>query len=121
MTARIWLVLAALSGVMAVAAGAFGAHAASGEQARAWLQTGGAYQLAHALAALLALALRRDHASKAAELAAAMFVVGGLIFATSLYLMAAGGPRLLGAVTPLGGFLLICGWLSLAWALARQR
>ena len=105
---------------MAVAAGAFGAHATSGEQARDWLQTGGAYQLAHALAALVALALHRQE-SRLAELSAGLFVVGALIFSASLYLMAAGGPHILGAVTPFGGVLMIFGWLSLALAVARSR
>ena len=50
------LVLAALSGAVAVAAGAFGAHGASG-QAQAWLKTGGEYQLIHAVAALVAAQL----------------------------------------------------------------
>jgi uncharacterized membrane protein YgdD (TMEM256/DUF423 family) len=100
-------VLAALSGAMAVGAGAFGAHGASG-QAVEWLKTGGQYQLIHAVAALVALRLE-------ARGPAWLFVVGGAIFAGTLYLMALGLPRWLGAVTPVGGTLLIAGWLWLAW------
>ena len=104
-----WLmILAALSGAVAVAAGAFGAHGASGA-AREWLQTGGQYQLIHAVAALVALQLE-------ARGPAWLFVVGGAIFAGTLYLMALGLPRWLGAITPIGGTLLIAGWLWLAWA-----
>ena len=102
-------VLAALSGALAVAAGAFGAHRASA-QAAEWLRIGGQYQLIHAVAALAALRLD-------ARGPAWLFVVGGAIFAVSLYLMAFGLPRWLGPVTPIGGALLIGGWCWLAWGL----
>ncbi|MBX9814453.1 MAG: hypothetical protein A4S12_06190 [Proteobacteria bacterium SG_bin5] len=102
------LVWAALSGAIAVAAGAFGAHGAEGKAAD-WLRTGGQYQLAHALAALIAVQLR-------ASGAAWLFVGGAALFAGTLYLMALGLPRWLGAITPIGGALLIAGWLWLAWS-----
>ena len=44
-----------------------------------------------------------------------LFVVGDAVFAGTLYLIAVGAPRWLGAVTPIGGALLIGGWLWLAW------
>jgi uncharacterized membrane protein YgdD (TMEM256/DUF423 family) len=102
------VVFAGLSGALAVAAGAFGAHGASGEAAE-WLRTGGQYQLLHAVAALIALRLD-------ARGPAWLFVAGGAIFAGTLYLMAVGAPRWFGAITPIGGTLLIAGWLWLAWA-----
>ena len=102
-------VLAALSGALAVAAGAFGAHGAHGEAVE-WLKTGGHYQLIHAVAALVAL--RFD-----ARGPAWLFVVGAAIFAGTLYLMALGAPRWFGAITPIGGTLLIAGWIWLAWTL----
>lgn len=101
------MLLAALSGALAVGAGAFGAHGAE-VQAREWLQTGGQYQLVHAVAALVALRLE-------ARGPGWLFVVGALIFAGTLYAMAFGAPRWLGAVTPIGGTLLILGWFWLAW------
>jgi uncharacterized membrane protein YgdD (TMEM256/DUF423 family) len=108
-----WIaVLAALSGAMAVAAGAFGAHGAQGHAVE-WLKTGGQYQLIHAVAALVALQL-------GARTPAALFVGGGLVFAATLYLMALGLPRWLGAITPLGGAAMIAGWLWLAWVLASK-
>ncbi len=100
-------ILAALSGAIAVAAGAFGAHGATGV-AQDWLKTGGQYQLIHAIAALVALRME-------ARGPAWLFVVGGAVFAGTLYLIAVGAPRWLGAVTPIGGALLIGGWLWLAW------
>ncbi len=103
--------LAALAGAMAVAAGAFGAHGASG-QAAEWLRTGGQYQLIHAVAALVALRLEMRGPGW-------LFVAGGAIFAVTLYAMALGAPRWLGAVTPIGGAMLIAGWLWLALRLMR--
>ena len=102
-------VAAALSGALAVAAGAFGAHGAS-ERAAELLRTGGQYQLVHAVAALVALQL-------GARGPGWLFVGGAALFAGSLYALALGGPRWLGPVTPLGGLAMIAGWLWLAWRL----
>lgn len=100
---------AGLAGALAVTAGAFGAHGAQG-QAAEWLRIGGQYQLIHAVAALVALRLE-------ARGPGWLFVAGGAIFALTLYAMALGAPRWLGAVTPIGGAMLIGGWLWLAWRL----
>jgi uncharacterized membrane protein YgdD (TMEM256/DUF423 family) len=102
------MISAALSGAIAVGAGAFGAHGAASPEAAEWLRTGGQYQLIHAVAALIA-------ARMGASGAGWCFVVGGAVFAVTLYVMALGGPRWLGAVTPIGGTALIAGWLLLAW------
>ncbi|HWI86810.1 MAG TPA: DUF423 domain-containing protein [Sphingomonas sp.] len=99
--------LAALSGAVAVIAGAFGAHGMTGRPAD-WLRTGGEYQLIHAVAALVAAQLGNG-------LAAALLLCGSALFAGTLYAMALGGPLWLGAVTPLGGATIIAGWLVLAW------
>ncbi len=115
MTNRLLPTLVALSGLTAVAAGAFGAHAAAGAEARGWLQTGGHYQLVHAVAALACCALEARLGGRV-RIAAWLFLAGGLVFGGSLYLMAVGGPRVLGAVTPVGGLLLMAGWAALAWA-----
>jgi uncharacterized membrane protein YgdD (TMEM256/DUF423 family) len=106
------VVLAALSGAMAVAAGAFGAHGASGAAVE-WLKTGAQYQLIHVVAALVAVRME-------ARGPAWLFVIGAAIFALTLYAMALGAPRWLGAITPIGGALLIGGWLWLAWSAARS-
>jgi uncharacterized membrane protein YgdD (TMEM256/DUF423 family) len=49
-----------------------------------------------------------------------LFVGGGLVFSGTLYAMALGAPRWLGAVTPLGGAALIAGWLALALVFLRN-
>ena len=105
--------LAALSGAVAVLAGAFGAHGAAGKAAE-WLRTGAEYQMIHAVAALVALSWPRGRG------AAMLFIGGGALFAGTLYAMALGGPRWLGAVTPLGGAAMIAGWLVLAVVAARR-
>lgn len=104
-------VLAAISAALAVAAGAFGAHGASGPQEAEWLRTGGLYQLVHAVAALAIMGVARGPAI--------LLLVGAAIFSLTLYAMALGAPRWLGAVTPIGGTLLIIGWLWAAWIYGR--
>lgn len=101
-------IFAAVSAAVAVAAGAFGAHGASSAQSGEWLRTGGTYQLVHAVAALAIMNFARGPAW--------ILLFGAAIFALTLYAMAFGAPRWLGAVTPIGGTLLIIGWLWTAWA-----
>lgn len=105
-------VLAALSAAIAVGAGAFGAHGASNPQAAEWLRTGGIYQMLHAVAAIAILGPARGPAI--------LLLLGAAIFAFTLYAMAVGAPRWLGAITPVGGSLLILGWLWAAWILFRR-
>ena len=112
MAVNLIVVFAALSGALAVAAGAFGAHGASGAAVE-WLKTGAQYQMLHAVAALAVLRLE-------AKGPAMLFLAGGALFAGTLYLMALGLPRWLGAITPIGGALLIGGWLWLACIAARR-
>lgn len=117
---RIWLTLAALDGFMAVAAGAFGAHGVGDPKAKALLQTGAQYQAAHAVAALAcaAVAVRLGAAS---GWAGWLFSVGALVFGGSLYVLALSGVRVWGAVTPLGGLLLLAGWAALAVGAATSK
>lgn len=100
-------VFAAISAAVAVAAGAFGAHGAAGPQEAEWLRTGGLYQLIHAVAALAIMGVARGPA--------VMLLAGGALFAVTLYAMAFGAPRWFGAITPIGGTLLIAGWLWAGW------
>jgi uncharacterized membrane protein YgdD (TMEM256/DUF423 family) len=109
---RPWLALAAFNGLIAVCAGAFAAHGVSDPAVKEWLRTGAQYQLAHAAAGLGCMALLPTLARRA-EIAGWLFGAGGLIFGVSLDLLAATGARLWGAVTPIGGLLLIAGWAVL--------
>lgn len=97
--------LSALQGAGAVIAGAFAAHGAEPE-AGALLSTAAGWQTIAALAALYAV-WRNGVA------AAMCFASGGLVFAGSLYALAAGAPDAMGYATPVGGVLIILGWLAL--------
>jgi uncharacterized membrane protein YgdD (TMEM256/DUF423 family) len=101
------IVAAALSAACAIAAGAFGAHAAK-PPAIDWLKTGALYQLVHAVAAVALASIGRRQAWT--------MLTGATIFAATLYAMALGAPRILGAVTPIGGVMMIAAWLWLAFA-----
>lgn len=112
MTRMNWLRLIGLSGAIAVLAGAFGAHGLSGKAAE-WARTGASYQLLHlavALAVLLGAKGGRPH-----NKTLAMLVGGGWLFAGTLYAMALGAPHWPGAITPIGGVMLVLGWLALLW------
>ena len=107
----------AIFGAAAVCLGAFGAHALatmlSERQAEVW-DTAVQYHMVHALALLLCGALATTASTRALTIAGWCFGLGILLFSGSLYWLSLDGPRLLGPVTPLGGLLLIAGWLALA-------
>ncbi len=123
------LFAAAIHGFLSVAFGAFGAHGlkarladlppGEAQKILGWVDTASRYQMAHALAllALVALADRLD--PRWASLSAHGFAWGALIFSGTLYAMALGAPRILGAVTPLGGLGLLLGWVCLGMAAAK--
>jgi uncharacterized membrane protein YgdD (TMEM256/DUF423 family) len=117
---NLWLLIAAINGALAVAAGAFGAH---GLQDRLdshhmeIFETAARYHMYHALAiGLAALAARSGAASTPANAAAGFFLAGIILFSGSLYLLAFTGMRVLGFVTPFGGLAFLAGWIALAWA-----
>lgn len=115
------LIFAAISGLLAVIVGAFGAHALKKivvpEMLAVW-QTGVQYQFYHTLALLLLSALS-DIKSTYVNLSYKFFVVGIILFSGSLYLLALKEYlelpwlRFLGPVTPIGGLFFIVGWASL--------
>jgi uncharacterized membrane protein YgdD (TMEM256/DUF423 family) len=108
-----WVRLAAASGLVSVAAGAFAAHAAQDPGAKELLRTGSTYEAIHALAALAAIALARGD-ERPPGLAPALFLGGTVLFSGSLYALALGAPRWTGAITPFGGLAFMAGWLALA-------
>lgn len=123
MTARLAATIGALFGGIAVAAGAFGAHALRSRLEPRDLEifeTAARYQMYHALA-LLAAAWLLDRGITQAGLAAWGFTAGTIIFSGSLYLMVFTGMRWLGAVTPLGGVALIAGWAAMIFASTKLR
>ena len=119
-----FFVLGALSAFIAVAAGAFGAHALRGALPPDLLdvfETAARYQMYHALALLAAGWAASRRPSVAARLAGWLFVAGTILFSGSLYALSLSGARWLGAITPLGGLAFLGGWLALAWAGRRMK
>jgi uncharacterized membrane protein YgdD (TMEM256/DUF423 family) len=135
---RTFAVLGATSAALAVAAGAFGAHALRARLEPRMLdafETGARYQMYHALALfavawLITRSVATGHALGTidgatgagmpfAVAAGWLFVAGTVLFSGSLYAIALSGVRGLGAITPLGGMCFIAGWISLAIAAAR--
>lgn len=115
---RLLLIIGSLSALVAVVAGAFGAHALRDRIAAELLaafETGARYQMYHALALLGSqLAYFRWNAPQFLW-AGWLFVAGTVLFSGSLYLMSLTGARWLGAVTPLGGLCFLAGWAAFAW------
>ncbi len=109
------LVLAALSGLISVVAGAYAAHGAAVSGPREWIRTGAHFELTHALAVFACVFVATLGARRALG-AAVLFLAGTLLFSGSLYALALGGPKFVGMATPAGGVLLIAGWVVLTWA-----
>jgi uncharacterized membrane protein YgdD (TMEM256/DUF423 family) len=107
---RIWLIWAGFHGFMSVALGAFGAHLLKETLTQDRLDvasTAARYQMYSALALLALAALPKKEDSKAAGWCLA---AGSLVFSGSLYAYALSGVKAFGALTPLGGVLLLAGW-----------
>jgi len=99
-------VIAGLMGATAVALGAFGAHGLKLTlqqipDAAGWWNTATQYLLIHAIAVGAIKSARSTY----------LWFGGSLIFSSTLYALSLGGPKWLGAITPLGGTLLIAGWV----------
>lgn len=122
MSSRIALTLAAALLFLAVALGAFGAHALKARltpDLQAVWQTAVQYHAWHALALLATGVLLLARPDARVGLAAWLFVAGIVLFSGSLYAMALTGARGLGAVTPFGGAAFLAGWLAFAWGASR--
>lgn len=120
---KLFLLFGAAYGFIGVACGAFGAHALKTrlqpDLLAVW-RTAVEYQLWHALALLAVGILARGAPSPALNAAGACFAAGVLVFSGSLYALSLSGIRVLGAITPLGGLLLLAGWAALIYATVRS-
>jgi uncharacterized membrane protein YgdD (TMEM256/DUF423 family) len=119
---RLFFAAGAVSAAVAVAAGAFGAHALRARLPPDLLEvfkTGAQYQMYHALGLLAAgWAFGRSPGGAAAS-AGWPFLAGTVLFSGSLYALTLSGVRALGAITPFGGVAFIAGWIALAAAALR--
>jgi uncharacterized membrane protein YgdD (TMEM256/DUF423 family) len=120
--ARIFFMIAAVSGFLAVVIGAFAAHGLKAVLSLAALdavRTAVQYQMYHALALLLvALWLNHKPATTGLKASGLAFILGSLLFSGSLYALALGAPRWFGPITPVGGVCFLIGWIMLlvaAW------
>ncbi len=114
---RVFGVVGAVSALLAVAAGAFGAHALRTRLAPELLavfETAVRYQMYHALALLFVAFAATRWPVGPVRAAGWLFVAGTVVFSGSLYLLALTGVRGFGAVTPVGGLAFLAGWLALA-------
>ncbi|GAB3044137.1 DUF423 domain-containing protein [Acinetobacter apis] len=117
-----WLAIAAINLAIAVVLGAFGAHGlktrASAEQLT-WWHTSTEYFFYHAIGLLALAILVKAVPLFPIKISFISIQIGILFFCGSLYCMSFGLPRILGAITPIGGLFMIIGWLVLAWQAIR--
>jgi uncharacterized membrane protein YgdD (TMEM256/DUF423 family) len=117
------LAIAGLLLALATVCGAFGAHALRGhlqpERLQVW-DTAVRYQFFNSLGLIgIGLTLRTAD-GRVLRAAAALIVIGVVLFCGSLYALSVGAPRAVGVVTPLGGLAWIGGWLLFAWGVRRH-
>lgn len=121
---RIFFSLGAASAFLAVAAGAFGAHALRSRlpaDLLAVFETAARYQMYHALGLLAVAWAVQRWPGASTQWAGWLFVAGTVLFSGSLYALALSGARWLGAITPLGGAAFLAGWVCLAVAVSGER
>jgi uncharacterized membrane protein YgdD (TMEM256/DUF423 family) len=114
---NLWLLIGAIDGFLAVAAGAFAAHGLQGRvdaAALAIFQTGATYHLVHALATVTAALAARGKRAPLAKAAAALFTAGIALFSGSLYYLVLARSQALVLLTPVGGLAFLAGWAALA-------
>ena len=119
---RLFFSLGALSAFLAVAAGAFGAHALKTRLSPDLFNTfevGARYHMYHALALLAVAWAAARWPGPAVSASGYLFLAGTVLFSGSLYALSLTGVRWLGAVTPLGGLAFLAGWACLAWGVWR--
>lgn len=115
---RLFFTLGSLSAFAGVALGAFAAHALKGRLESDLLvvfETGVRYQMYHAFALLAVGWACTRWSGPALRASGWLFVAGTIIFSGSLYALSLSGVRWLGAITPVGGLMLLAGWLCLIW------
>jgi uncharacterized membrane protein YgdD (TMEM256/DUF423 family) len=116
---RIFFAIGAVSALIAVAAGAFGAHGLKSRLSPEMLtvfEVGVRYQMYHAFALIVAAWAQTRWPGTIIVTSGWFFIGGTVLFSGSLYLLSLTGLRWLGAITPLGGLAFLAGWLCLAWA-----
>ena len=124
LVAKSFLWMAGVAAALAVLLGAFGAHGLKARLApdmMAVYQTAVQYHMWHALGLALISVVALHYPDRSAlRLSSYLMLAGMIIFSGSLYLLAVTNLKMLGAITPVGGLLLIAAWLVFAWGIARE-
>ncbi len=118
-----FLIIACLLMATAVSLGAFGAHGLKKIITPDMLsvyQTGVQYQFYHALGLLGVAFIAHVNSTKLVNMAGNLMFTGVMIFSGSLYLLVILNIKWLGAITPIGGVLMVISWVLLAWAVFRS-
>jgi uncharacterized membrane protein YgdD (TMEM256/DUF423 family) len=117
---KLFIFLGSINAFLAVAAGAFGAHALKSKLSKEMLaifETGVNYHFLHALGlVLIGIIALKINDSNLVNWSGILFLVGIIIFSGSLYILSLTGIRALGAITPIGGVAFLAGWILLAIA-----
>lgn len=116
---KTWLAMGSISMFLAVAAGAFGAHALKARltpEMREIYEVAVRYHVYHALAMLFVSVAAARPGGAIFQIAGIAFLLGTVLFSGSLYVMAVTENKALGMITPLGGVLFLIGWLALLWS-----
>ncbi|MGH7024052.1 MAG: DUF423 domain-containing protein [Caulobacteraceae bacterium] len=114
-SSKLCLILAALSGLISVIAGAYAAHGVADPSGQDFMRIASTYEMNHALAVFAAIFVAEKGARRAI-VAAWLFLAGALLFCGSLYAVALGAPKAVAIATPAGGLAFMAGWIALVWA-----
>ncbi len=120
---RVFAAIGAGLALLAVGAGAFGAHMLEGRisgESLGVFDTAVQYQVYHAFGLLAVGVFSMNHSTPLLQWAGKLFVVGTIVFSGSLYLLALTGIGWLGAITPIGGMCFLIGWGAMCWSLVSQ-
>src|SRR5690625_4006499 len=119
---KLFLILGAINGYLAVALGAFGAHGLEGKVSEKMLGTWEKavnYQMFHTMALFITGLLVGKIESGSLIWAGWLFFIGILLFSGSLYLYSTTGVKSLAMITPFGGLTFLAGWVILGYAVLK--
>lgn len=119
---KIFLILGAINGFLAVALGAFGAHGLEGKISEKSLGTWDKavnYQMFHTMALLVTGLLLVKLQNGGMAWAGWMFFVGIILFSGSLYIYSTTGIKTFAMITPLGGVAFLIGWVLLGYSVIK--
>lgn len=119
---KVFLLIGAINGFIAVALGAFGAHGLEGkisEQAIKTWEKAVTYQMFHTVSILITGLLLIKYQSASLVWAGSLFTLGIVLFSGSLYLYSTTGVKSLAMITPFGGVVFLAGWVTLGYAVLK--